>query len=264
MRNISVINSDKLLVVDDEDFEIVRGYKWHLHKNYIHYTRKPQVAIHRLIMGAKKGEIIDHINGDIFDNRRCNLRFVTKQQNNWNKGIQSNNKTGVTGVSWYKNAKKYRASIKFNGKDIRLGYFNSLEEARDAYIAASNKYFGKYSYHNSRGTSDIPKTTPASDVKILVGDLIKFKSQKQRYRVQACNERYLVCTKPFSVRKTVMYTIVDLKEQVRGTENLIFCMGFETKELCEEALERLTNGDSEVSHRNRIDLDIEAVIHQRN
>lgn len=90
-----------------------------------------------------------------------------------------------------------------------------------------------------------------------VGDRIKFKEEKQRYTIQACDERFLICTKPFNARKTVLYTIADLKKQIRGTENLIFCMGFETRELCQEALERLQKGESEVSYRNRIPLNIE-------
>lgn len=96
-------------------------------------------------------------------------------------------------------------------------------------------------------------------MKAGVGDKIKFKSEKQRYTVQACDNRWLVCTKPFNVRKTVMYTIVDLKENIRGTENLIFCSGFETKKQCEEALERLQTEFSDISRRNFVSLDIESV-----
>jgi hypothetical protein len=262
MKYISIENSDKPLIVDDEDFEIVKGYKWHLHKNYIRFTKKPQLAIHRLIMGAKKGQSIDHINGDFFDNRRCNLRFATKQQNNWNKRINPKNKTGAIGVYWSKDASKYRARIGFNGKTINLGYFETVEDARDAYIEASNKYFGDYSYYNSRGMPNTSENPREGNKKISVGDLIKFKSEKIRYAVQACNERFIVCTKPFNVRKTVLYTIVDLQNQIRGPENLIFCMGFETKEDCEEALMRLSKDESEISHRNRIPLDIEAVTYK--
>ena len=92
-----------------------------------------------------------------------------------------------------------------------------------------------------------------------VGCRIKFAGEKRSYTVQAANGRFLVCTKPFNPKRTVLYTIVDLEEQVRGTEDLIFCMGFETPELCREALARLAAGESEVSHRNRVRLDIERV-----
>lgn len=91
-----------------------------------------------------------------------------------------------------------------------------------------------------------------------VDDKIKFRCEKQRYTVQACNDRFAVCTKPFNCRKTVLYSVIDFERQIRGTENLVFGMGAETREQCEEMLARLTAGESEVSHRNRINLDIEA------
>jgi hypothetical protein len=56
-----------------------------------------------------------------------------------------------------------------------------------------------------------------------------------------------------------LYTIIDFKQQIRGTENLIFCMGFETDEQCEEALQRLVNRESEITRRNRVPLVIEKI-----
>jgi hypothetical protein len=88
--------------------------------------------------------------------------------------------------------------------------------------------------------------------KYKVGSKIHFHGERIGYTVRAANSRYLVCTKPFTLRKTVIYTIVDLDSNVRGTENLIFCMGFETTEKCQEALARLTSGETEVSWRNRV------------
>jgi len=94
-------------------------------------------------------------------------------------------------------------------------------------------------------------------LQIPVGSKIKFKREKQKYTIIASNACFLICTKPFNARKTVLYTIVDRKENVRGTENLVFGFGAETKKQCEEMLERLTQGESEVSHRNKIELDVE-------
>jgi len=94
---------------------------------------------------------------------------------------------------------------------------------------------------------------------IKVGTKIKFLEEKQRYTVQALSDRYAVCTKPFNCRKTVLYTIIDFQKDIRGTEDLVFCAGFETKKQCQEALERLTKGESEVSYRNRIPLVVESL-----
>lgn len=96
-----------------------------------------------------------------------------------------------------------------------------------------------------------------------VGDKIKFAEEKQRYTVRAAGDRYLVCTKPFNPRRTVLYTVVDFVEQVRGTENLVFGRGAETDESCIDMLWRLefTHPDlgekTEVSRRNRVPLMIE-------
>jgi hypothetical protein len=115
---------------------------------------------------------------------------------------------------------------------------------------------------------------------ILVGDThmdkvpvctrIKFLKEKQSYTVQASNRFYSVCTKPLNMicrvgggkyehEKTVLYTIIDWYNQIRGTENLVFGMGAETKEDCEEMLERLTNAESNISSRNWCALDVESI-----
>jgi len=86
------------------------------------------------------------------------------------------------------------------------------------------------------------------------GERIWFDDEKRPYKVRAGNERYTICTKPFNPKKTVIYSIIDWVERKRSTENLIFCMGFETDEECEEALQRLIEGKSELSKRNQIDL----------
>jgi hypothetical protein len=96
-----------------------------------------------------------------------------------------------------------------------------------------------------------------------VGDKIKFAEEKLRYTVRAAGERYIVCNKPFNPQRTVLYTVIDWEEQVRGTENVVFSIGAETQEQCEEMLMRLEGRDAElgwsteVSRRNRIPLKIE-------
>ena len=80
-------------------------------------------------MGKKAGYEIDHINRDVLDNRKTNLRFVTHSQNIINAKIQSNNKSGHKGVSWAKHMNKWRAQIKDNGKTKHLGYFLNIKDA---------------------------------------------------------------------------------------------------------------------------------------
>lgn len=93
--------------------------------------------------------------------------------------------------------------------------------------------------------------------KLPKGSKIKFIEEKQVYTVRASNVAFSICTKPMNAIKSVLYTIIDWKDNVRGTEDLIFGMGAETDEHCEEMLERLTQGESSVSSRNQIPLKIE-------
>lgn len=78
-------------------------------------------------------EQIDHINGIRDDNRICNLRNVTCQQNNWNQ-------KKAKGYSYHKKANKWLAYIGLNYKLIHLGSFNTEADARNAYLAAKEKY----------------------------------------------------------------------------------------------------------------------------
>lgn len=98
------------------------------------------------------------------------------------------------------------------------------------------------------------------------GDKIYFKEEKRPYTIMACDERYLICTKPFNLKKTVLYTIVDLLEGIRGADNYWKWGGrfdYSTKEGCEQALKGLyadpfdIDSDSiEISHRNRCRLNL--------
>lgn len=83
---------------------------------------------------------------------------------------------------------------------------------------------------------------------------IVFDGERQGYTVRASNDRFMICTKPFNPKKTVLYTIVDREKKIRGTENLIFGLGAETDTQCLQMLQRLTAGETEISHRNRKQL----------
>jgi len=95
--------------------------------------------------------------------------------------------------------------------------------------------------------------------KLNPGDRVKFDDERHRYTVRAANERFAVCTKPMNALHTTIYTIIDFQRAVRGRENLIFCMGFETDDDCSAALDRLAAGESEVSYRHYQPLNIERI-----
>ena len=83
---------------------------------------------------------IDHINRIKNDNRWENLREVSHTQNCENNPIKKSNTSGAVGVGWSKQMKKWRARITYGYKEKHLGYFGTLEEAREAYCLAAAKY----------------------------------------------------------------------------------------------------------------------------
>lgn len=84
--------------------------------------------------------------------------------------------------------------------------------------------------------------------KVKEGDSIWFHEEKQKYKVQAASERFLICTKPFNPKKTVLYTVVDLKQGLRGVDNY-GGLGYESKEDCKDALKMFVSGEAEFSRR---------------
>jgi hypothetical protein len=90
---------------------------------------------------------------------------------------------------------------------------------------------------------------------------VYFSREKRPYTVKACDNRYAICTKPFNPLKTVLYTIIDAEQGVRGTNNLVFNIyDYKKQEDIEECLKDLSGGEVEVSHRNRVALDIVKVV----
>lgn len=98
---------------------------------------------HRVIWLMMTGEwpnVIDHKNGDRTDNRWGNLRSVTTTVNSQNQTCRSDNATGIRGVTYKKDRKKFYAAIKVNKQHIHLGCFKTVEEAKAARLAAEIKY----------------------------------------------------------------------------------------------------------------------------
>lgn len=120
-----------------------RGYK------HVTLNDKKNQRVHRLVAltfipNLENKKCVDHINNDKTNNNVNNLRYVTIQQNNFNQKLSSKNTSGIKGISYYVNINKYRAQIQFNGKSYHLGYFETIEEAKEARIKKANELFGEY------------------------------------------------------------------------------------------------------------------------
>jgi len=105
--------------------------------NYVFATDR-KTRLHRLIMNLDDPTlIIDHINGDTFDNRKSNLRIITRAENNKNMRMHINNTSGGTGVSLDPRNNNFKVNIQLHGKKMFIGTFDSLEHANIAYRSAA-------------------------------------------------------------------------------------------------------------------------------
>lgn len=108
--------------------------------------------LHRIIwklVTGKDADQIDHPNGNGLDNRLCNLRDVSITENNRNMSLGTLNKTGVLGIYWDKRRKQWRAEIKFNKKNIHIGYYG---DKFDAICARKSKEYS-LGFHENHGRS---------------------------------------------------------------------------------------------------------------
>jgi len=92
--------------------------------------RPSKIRLHREIMNAPRGTVVDHVNGNKKDNRRQNLRVVDLVINGQNKALHSNNSSGVHGVSFRKSVGKWYAYAKIRGVMKSLGFYDSFEDAK--------------------------------------------------------------------------------------------------------------------------------------
>lgn len=94
------------------------------------------------------------------------------------------------------------------------------------------------------------------------GDRIRFKGDKKFYKVRCADERYAICTLPYNFRPmTVVYTIIDIREGICGTDDMVFGIhDYYSDEDCDAALRELRNGELGLSRRNRRRLEVEKVL----
>ena len=133
---VSIGNGHSVLV-DAEDVGLVHAHTWTIHrKGYAETCIKNEgrwttQRLHRMIVSAPKGVIVDHINHDTFDMRKVNLRCVTSSQNSQNRrGASSVSSTGIRNVYWFKGIQRFCVELQVDGKNKRFGTYKTLEEAR--------------------------------------------------------------------------------------------------------------------------------------
>ncbi len=140
-------------IVDDDDYDFLMQWKWHiLEKGSIYAMRnsinlgdgkRHHILMHRVINETQKGFETDHINGEGLDNRKSNLRAVTKSENQRNRRPNKNCSSKYKGVSWHKQHQKWYATIQINKKRIFLGLFEDELEASFVYNKREKKEIKK-------------------------------------------------------------------------------------------------------------------------
>lgn len=119
-----------------------RDGKWRVVRDEWVSRRNKRILMSRQIAAISEFPEVDHDNGNTLDNRRGNLRPCTRSQNNRNKGPNKNNKTGIKGVTPVKD--RFKATIYADGILYQLGYFDSAEEAGEAYWEAAKRLHGRF------------------------------------------------------------------------------------------------------------------------
>lgn len=153
---IGYINDSIEFYFDREDYNLINRFKWHVHKNnYIrtcyevtidenNKRHNKYIMLHQLLSKEYyNGDMLDHINGKPWDNRKENLRPVTQINNAKNRKLSKTNTSGHKGVR-ETNSGKWAATISSDLKKYNLGVYEDYEEAVKAREDAEEKLFKEY------------------------------------------------------------------------------------------------------------------------
>lgn len=152
-----LLTRDAVTQVSDEDYErlldvgswvvTAEGYAVHWYSQ--EDGKRRALYMHRYILSAPPYLHVDHINHDRLDNRRENLRFATRSQNNANRNRHCNNTSLYKGVSWHEGGWEVR--IGYQEERIYLGRYQMAMQAAWVYDAAARKLFGEFALENLPG-----------------------------------------------------------------------------------------------------------------
>ena len=140
------------ILFDADDFNFVSQHTWYIRTDKKRGYESVRTSItqasgkqiskiaSRLLMNEPTGMLVDHENGNPFDNRKVNLRTATVQ-------VNQHNRHSAKGYYWDKQKKKWKSQIRVNKKLIHLGQYATEDEARSAYLEAKQKYHPTAPHH---------------------------------------------------------------------------------------------------------------------
>lgn len=132
--------------VDNEDFDKVKDINWHC--SVLGYVGGSVGLMHRYIMNAPDGAVVDHIDNDPTNNRKNNLRICTQAENTRNRTIKEGYTSKYKGVCWAKNRNKWISYIGYENKLRYIGYFTDEIDAAKAYDSKARELFGEFAHTN--------------------------------------------------------------------------------------------------------------------
>lgn len=136
-----------IVLIDDQDFPMLEGYSVVLCNGYPAVKIRGQIQyLHRLVMGLAKGDKrqVDHVDMNVLDCRKSNLRLCTHAQNLMNQRKRPNTKSGFRGVYLHAKSGLWQARIRINGKEKSLGYYKTPKDAHEAFKIAAVENHGEF------------------------------------------------------------------------------------------------------------------------
>ena len=156
-----------IAIINDDDFErelfveFRNGFVWRgtisgrpwwaAEKSHTSYAisrvqvdcKQYELRLHRLVLCARKGDVVDHVNGNGLDCRRLNLRFVSTHGNAHNTIAQRGSSSRFKGVSFHKQSGRWSAQIRHERRKIHLGLYATEAEAAAVYDMKARELFGE-------------------------------------------------------------------------------------------------------------------------
>lgn len=146
--------------VDDDDFEYLNQWKWYA--RWANCTKsfyavrmigktpnRKTIFMHRVVAKTPENMFCDHVHHDTLDNRRSELRNVTRSENGMNKKVHKNSKTGIAGVHKRYNG-TYAAMLRIKGVFILNKTFKNIDDAIEARQSAEEEHFREFSINHSQ------------------------------------------------------------------------------------------------------------------
>ena len=162
---------NKAIIIDKSTYPFL--YKHIYYVTPQNYVKTGKNLLSRLLMNCSSADtnlVVDHINGNTLDNRRCNLRLITQAQNALNQSSSKNSLSKYLGVYWNKLSKKWTAMIKVDGKNKYLGIFERESDAALARDYATKQYYKEY------GRLNFPERPGWDEYMMTIAEAVKLRS----------------------------------------------------------------------------------------